>query len=87
MEKTFAIQALSRFVVSYRLITMGSMSQAGSVMVVCNPGQSFEVDVQDISLTSQKDRGRWKMALAASQASTASTVLDSFLLVRPSHSA
>ena len=78
----FAVQAVSRFALSYLLTTRNALAPGGILMTIANPGLSLnDLKVDDLSLKARRDAGRSKPMMAFDQSKRDSTVLDSFIEV------
>lgn len=83
-DRSFAVQAVSRFALAYFLTTGGGLATNATVMSICNQGQTLDdLSVDDLSL---KDRLSTlsQTSMFLSQSKRDSTVLDSIHEVRSS---
>ena len=81
-EQGYAVQSLSRFVVTHHLITSNLLKDHGTVVFVANSGQTLQdLSVEDLSLKQRYAAGRGKIGFFMDQSLRDSSVLDSITIV------
>lgn len=79
-DTPFAVQALSRFLISHTLVTRGALTPGAVVVSVANVGQSNDtLSVDDLSLKAQLPACRTRLGAFFAQSFRDSSVLDAFI--------
>ncbi|KAJ6516656.1 hypothetical protein C8R47DRAFT_1087945 [Mycena vitilis] len=76
-DTAFAVQAVSRFALTFLLTTHGVLAPHASVMSICNQGQTLDdIDLDDLSLKKRLAAGESATTLFMNQSKRDSVVLD-----------
>ncbi|CAH7683601.1 hypothetical protein PPACK8108_LOCUS17241 [Phakopsora pachyrhizi] len=81
LDKSFVVQCLSRFGLSYFLAESKTLNSGSSVVSVLSPGSDFsELDIDDISLKKLHSTKPWRASFLISQGKRDSMITDALTL-------
>lgn len=81
IERNYAIQVISRFIIAHDLTVKGYLSPGAKIISVANPGQSLDsLKLEDLELKGEEYKNGWKMVMFLNQSKRDSSVLDAALL-------
>ncbi|KAK4687489.1 hypothetical protein P7C73_g2620, partial [Tremellales sp. Uapishka_1] len=83
LSKGYAVQALSRFAISYLFTVGGYLASGAKVLSICNPGISLDdLSADDLSLKNRlSDKSRYTVSLFIDQSKRDSSVIDSAWII------